>query len=51
MKFMNNHFGQSMIFGKRVRFMAEPSGGGSNGIGDDGAAGGASGSDDGGSDG
>lgn len=42
MKFMNNHYGQSQIFGKRVRFMAEPSGDAGNGIGDSGTAGGAS---------
>lgn len=50
MKFMNNHYGQSMIFGKKVRFATEPSGEAGNGIGDNGTAGGASGSDEGGSD-
>ena len=49
MKFMNNRYGQSMIFGKRVRFMADPGGEGGNGIGDEGAAGGSS-SDDNGTD-
>lgn len=46
MKFMNNHYGQSRIFGKHVRFMAAPSGEAGNGIGDEGTAGGASGGDD-----
>lgn len=51
MKFMNNHYGQSMIFGKRVRFASEPSDDAGNGIGDGGTAGGASGADEGGNDG
>lgn len=50
MKFMNNHYGQSMIFGKRVRFATEPSGETGNGIGEDGTAGGTSGSSEGGND-
>lgn len=54
MKFMNNHYGQSRIFGNHIRFAVEPNGDVGNGIGADGAAGGTSGdeggSDDGGSD-
>ena len=50
MKFMNNHYGQSMIFGKRVRFATEPSGEAGNGIDEDGTAGGTSGSSEGGND-
>lgn len=54
MKFMNNHYGQSRIFGKRVRFAVEPSGDDGNGIGDGGTAGGSGsepdGSDDNGAD-
>lgn len=42
MKFMNNHYGQSRIFGGKVRFAAEPDGDGSNGIGEEGGAGGSS---------
>lgn len=41
MKFMNNHYGQSRIFGK-ARFMAEPSGDEGNGIGEGNGAGGTS---------
>lgn len=43
MKFMNNHYGQSMIFGRRIRFATEPSGDTGNGVGDGGTAGGTSG--------
>lgn len=51
MKFMNNHYGQSQIFGRRVRFNEAPSGDGSNGIGDGATAGGTSNTDgDGGND-
>ena len=46
MKYMNNHYGQSRIFGK-ARFAVAPEGDPGNGIGDDGGAGGASSSDDG----
>lgn len=45
MKYMNNHYGQSLIFGKRVRFAAEPDGEGGNGVGEGATAGGKSGSD------
>ena len=41
MKFMNNHYGQSRIFGK-ARFMAEPAGEGDNGVGTGSGAGGSS---------
>ena len=41
MKFMNQHYGQSRLFG-RARFMAEPSGEGDNGIGENGGVGGTS---------
>lgn len=41
MKFMNNHYGQSRIFGK-ARFMAEPAGEGDNGVGEGSGAGGTS---------
>ena len=41
MKFMNNHYGQSRIFGK-ARFMVEPAGEGDNGIGTGSGAGGSS---------
>ena len=40
MKFMNNHYGQSRIFGNHIRFAAEPDGAGDNGIGEGGGAGG-----------
>lgn len=49
MKYMNNHYGQSRIFGKHVRFAAEPDGDGDNGIGEGGGTGGTDG--DGGSNG
>lgn len=42
MKFMNNHYGQSRIFGKNVRFATEPTGDGDNGIGEGSGAGGSS---------
>ena len=45
MKYMNNHYGQSHLFGKRVRFMAESSGDEGNGIGEGGTAGGTSNGD------
>lgn len=51
MKYMNNHYGQSRIFGKHIRFVAEPGGADGNGIGDDGTAGGSSGGNGDGSDG
>lgn len=45
MKYMNNHYGQSSIFG-RARFAVQPEGEEGNGIGDEGGAGGSSGKDD-----